>query len=244
MSATLVWIPAVFLSFLMLHNAAAQSQMYEEPFKAALMLITNVTYPASSNMLDPEHVYYREVLRFTEEQIDEEREAALQFYSNFYGLNFTGVEPDEYGQRVLGNATFRPVMSTFNSTFVFNRWLVRGKTDTRHYRVGDGGFEVRFSGPVMLHGEYGGEEGKPVSANEGLYYGHDYIYDACRLQGIIFQIESLTPIRRVQPDGWYVITFRVRNRTLGEGTSWGVVRITEIDSDTVRFEGRQLYTFP
>ena len=244
MSATVAWVPAVFLSFLVLHNAAAQSQEYEEPFKAALMLITNVTYPASSNMLDSEHVYYREVLGYTEEQINAEREAALRFYRDVYGLNFTDVEPDAYGQRVLGNATFRPVMSPYNSTFVFNRWLVSGRTNTRHYRVGGAGFQAWFSGPVMLHGEYGGEEGRLAFANEGLYYGHDYIYDACRLQGIIFQIESLTPIRRVQPDDWFVITFRVRNRTLGEGTSWGVVRITEIDSDTVRFEGRQLYTFP
>ena len=244
MSATVVWVPAVFLSFLVLHNAAAQSQEYEEPFKAALMFITNVTYPASRDMLDSEHVYYREVLGYTEEQINAEREAALRFYRDVYGLNFTDVEPDAYGQRVLGNATFRPVMSPYNSTFVFNRWLVSGRTNTRHYRVGGAGFQAWFSGPVMLHGEYGGEEGRLAFANEGLYYGHDYIYDACRLQGIIFQIESLTPIRRVQPDDWFVITFRVRNRTLGEGTSWGVVRITEIDSDTVRFEGRQLYTFP
>ena len=163
MSAVWVWIPTVFLSFLMLRSAAAQSQMCEEPFQAALMLITNVTYPASSSFLDSDHVFYREVLRFTTEEIDQEREAALQFFRDRYGLDFTNVEPDEQGQRILGNATFLPIMFPFNNTFVSNSWLVDGRTRTRCFRVGDGGFQVRFSGTVMLHGEYGGEEGRVAS---------------------------------------------------------------------------------
>ena len=98
MPAASVWIPTIFLSFLVLQNTAAQSQMCEEPFQAALTLVTNVTYPTSSSILDSNHVFYREVLRFTDEEIDREREAAIQFFRDTYGLDFTDVEQDEQGQ--------------------------------------------------------------------------------------------------------------------------------------------------
>ena len=243
MSAAWVWIPTVFLSFLMLHSAAAQSQMCEEPFQAALMLVTNVTFPASSSFLNSDLVYYREVLRFTEEAINREREAAMNFYRDFYGLDFTNVQPDELGRRILGNATFRPVMSPYNNTFVFNSWLVNGRTRTRCFRAADGGFEARFSGTVMLHGEYGGEEGRLGFTNEGVFYGHDYFFDICAQQGIIFQIETPTPVRLASSDDWFVLHFRVRNRMLGEGVTWGVGRVTAADQTMLRFESRQVYTF-
>ena len=95
-----MWTAAVFVSVLMLLSTAAQSQMCEEPFQATLTLITNVTYPVSSNFLDPELVYYREILRFTEQEIDREREAAIRFFKDFYGLDFANVEPNEQGQRI------------------------------------------------------------------------------------------------------------------------------------------------
>ena len=237
-----MWIPAL-LSFLVLQNAAAQSQMCEEPFQAVLTFVTNVTFPIPFNFLDPNHVYYREVLRFTEEEIDREREAAIQFFRDFYGLNFTNIEPNEQGQRILENAIFEPIMVPFNNTFAFNTWLVNGDTRTRCFLAGNGGFRVRFTVTVMLHGEYGGEGGRLGFAGETLLYGHDYLYDACALQGIIIQIESLAPIRSVQIDGFFVTAFRARNRVLGEGTVWGVGRVTPVNTNTFRFEVRQVFTF-
>ena len=126
MSVVRLWVSIVFFSFLNLHNAAAQSQMCEEPFKATLTIITNVTVPSSASSLDPDLVFYRKVLRFTEEEIDRDREAAMQFYEDMYGLNFTSVEPNDLGQRILGNAIFEPNRVVFNITYVFNSWLVSG----------------------------------------------------------------------------------------------------------------------
>ena len=80
MSAVWMWIPTV-LSFLMLHNAAAQLHMCEEPFQAVLTFVINVTFPIPASFLDPNHVYYREILHCTEEEIDREREAAIQFFT-------------------------------------------------------------------------------------------------------------------------------------------------------------------
>ena len=243
MPSTLVWIPAVFLGFLMLHNAAAQSQMCEEHFQAVLTLVTNKTYPASAQFLDSDLVYFREVLRYTEAEIDRETEAAMQFFRDSYGLDFTNVEPDEKGRRSLGNATMRPFMTPYNNTFVDNRWLANGNTRSKCYQVGDGGFQVRFSGPVMLYGEYGGTQGRRAFANEGLLYGYDYIYDACDQQGIEIQVSTIAPARFVRTDGFLVTTFRVRNRRLGEGLSWGASRVSSVNPTTNRFEGRQVFTF-
>ena len=66
MSAAWVWIPTVFLSFLMLRVTASQSQTCDEPFRATITVVSNVIYPASRSFLEPDHVFYREVLRFTD----------------------------------------------------------------------------------------------------------------------------------------------------------------------------------
>ena len=47
---------------------------------------------------------------------------------------------------------------------------------------------------LTLHGEYDGEEGRLAFADEVLFYGHEYVYDVCEQQGIIFQLESITPL--------------------------------------------------
>ena len=169
----------------------------------------------------------------------------MQFFSDTYGLDFTNIEPNEQGQRTLGNVTMEPFMLPYNFTFVFNSWLVNGRARTRCFPVGDGGYHVRFMGTMMLHGEYGGEKGKLVIAPDRLFYQHQYVYEACKQQGIIFQIETFAPVH-VQSsnlDGFVVYNFRVRNHVLGEGTVWGVGRGTVVNSATRRTETRFIYTF-
>ena len=242
MFVALVWTSAVFFSFLNLHNSVAQSQMCNEPFQAVITLVINVTFPTSASYLDPDYFYYRKVLRFTEEEIDQDREAAMQFFRDTYGLDFTNIEPNEQGQRTLGNATFEPVMTPFNFTFVSNSWLVNGRAKTRCFPVGNGGFRVRFTGTMILHGEYGGLLALP---GDRLFYEHHYVYEACKQQGIIIHIETTAPFRTLEaePSSLIVYNFRAYNRNLGEGTAWGVGRGTAVNSTTLRFEGRLVYTF-
>ena len=237
-----VWLLAGFLNQ---HNVAAQSQTCNEPFQAVMTLVANLTLPNPIRFLDADLVYYREVLRFTEEEIDRDREAAMLFFRNTYGLDFTNIEPNEQGQRALGNATMEPVMNPFNHTYVFNSWLVNGRAKTRCFPVGSGGFHIRFTGTMMLHGEYGGEEGKLAIATDRVYYKHQYVYEACKQQGIIFQIETFAPFHTLEtdPSGFIVYAFRARHRVLGEGTVWGVGRATALNPTTKRFESRLVYTF-
>ena len=243
MSAVRLWISVVFLSFLNLHNAASQSQMCEEPFQAAITIITNVTFSNTPSVLDSDLVFYRKVLRFTEEEIDRDREAALLFFRDTYGLDFTNIEPNEQGRRTLGNATFEPGRGAINFTYVFNSWLVSGRSKTKCFPAEGGGFRIRFSGPMILYGEYGGEEGKLVSRNDDVFYGYDYVHGACKQQGLTFHFESLTPLRRVPVDGYSVRTFRVTHRMLGEGILWGAGRVSTVDATTRRLELREVVTF-
>ena len=95
---------------------------------------------------------------------------------------------------------------------------------------------------MLLHGEYGGE-GKLVSTNESLSYGYDYVFDACKHQGLTFQLESLAPLRSVPVDGYVVNILRVCNHMLGKGIIWGVCQVTAINDTTLRLELQQVATF-
>ena len=155
----------------------------------------------------------------------------MVLFRNTCGLDFTNIEPNEKGQRTLGNATMEPVMNPFNSTYVFNSWLVNARTRTRCFPVGGGGFHVRFTGTMMLHGEYGGEEGKVAIATDRVVYKYQYVYEACKQQGIIFQIETVAPFHTLEtnPSGFTVYQLQVCHRVLGEGTVWGVGEATAIN---------------
>ena len=98
--------------FLSLHNAAAQLQVCSEPFQSMIALVPNVTF-LSTTCLDSDPVYYTKVLHFKEE--DAEREADTN------GLDLTNVEPNEQGQRTLGNASLVP-----RSRPAFHPWVGAG----------------------------------------------------------------------------------------------------------------------
>ena len=83
--------------------------MCEEPFKATITLVTKVTFPISASHFDPDLVHFRKILCFTEEEIDREREAAIRFYIDMYGLDFTNIEPKDQKQRILGMQHFNPI---------------------------------------------------------------------------------------------------------------------------------------
>ena len=243
MAVTQVLIQAALLGILTLDTTTAQSLTCAEPWQAAFMQVTNTTFPITAEFKDADLTYYRETLRYTEDEIDREREDAISHFNQRFGLDFSNVEPDDEGQRILGNATFRPFRLVYTSTVVYNRWIVRGPSASRCYRLMDGGFVVGFTGTVMLQGEYGGEEGIAVFSGESVLYGPSVLLDTCNQQPVIFQVESLTPLRKFPSDNWFISTSRIRNRQLGEGTVWTMTRVRPINSTTLRHESRQVYTF-
>ena len=140
------------------------------------------------------------------------------------------------------------ILSSTENFFVLQKRSIERRrlqySSSRCFPVGDGGYHVRFTGTMMLHGEYGGDEWKLVIEPDRLFYQHQYVYEACKQQGIIFQIETVAPVR-VQlsnPGGFVVYNFQVRNRVLEEGTV-GVRQGTAVNSATRWTETRFIYTF-
>ena len=101
MASTL--IHATILGVFMLHSTAAQS--CSTPFQAAFAGISNVVIP--DLVPDPNYTYYRETLHFTDARLEQEKENAIQYFNTQFGLDFSDVEPNKLGQRVVGNGTFQ-----------------------------------------------------------------------------------------------------------------------------------------
>ena len=67
---------------------------------------------------------------FTEEEIVQVTEDAIQFFNTRFGLDFSQSEPDEWGHRFYQNATMWParVSPEVHYAVTFNRWIM----STRH----------------------------------------------------------------------------------------------------------------
>ena len=232
------WIQATILGLFMLHSTGAQS--CSTPFQAAFAAITNEVVPAP--VPDPNYTYYRETLRFTDAQMQQEKENAIQYYNTQFGLDFSDAEPNELGQRFIGNATFQFNFFPVNFTAVGNNWIVNGNTRSRCFNVGGGGFEVTFNGSMMLHGIYGGEEGKPVQGGETIVHGYLIIFDACNHQPIIIQAQAEIPCRALPVEGWIIEEFKLYNPWLGRGRLQMIIIFSQ--DPTMPSEIRQVYSFP
>ena len=221
MFALTTWAIVVFLAVL----PAASSQACEN-LQAVFSVVHSQEHPLSvlGQLADPQMNFYRNQVGFTEDEITQQRENAFEHFRTRFGLDFASVEPNEQGQWILGNATLYFLSFPFNLTIAYNRWVVNGRTTTRCFPLGIGGFEVDINGDMMLHGAYGGEEGIPVGMGDMLFYGHDLIYDACAQQPILILAYSDVPKRSTPVEGWTATDLVISNRQLGRGVVRGVTR--------------------
>ena len=86
-------------------------------------LVTDQVVPASLGSEDPHLSFYSQILRFTDEETQQEMENAIQHFKMQFGLDFSNIQPNDANQWVLGNSTLSPVLSPVNSTLVFNNWM-------------------------------------------------------------------------------------------------------------------------
>ena len=116
------------------------------------------------------------------------------------------------------NAKFSPFVLSedVSYTVTSNNWIRTGSTRSSCYRMYDGGASVTFSGDQILHGSYGGAEGKPVGPTNTLVYGF-YVIDVCQQSPVLIQFQSSTPFRVEPVDGILVINLDLYNRVLGMG---------------------------
>ena len=201
----------------------------------------SVLQPAPDSSLS----FFREVMLFTEEEIVQVTNDAIQFYNTRFGLDFSQSEPNELGQRFYQNATFFlfRFAPELQYTITFNRWIVSGNTRSVCFENRAGNFMVTFSDQQILHGTYGGEDGIPVASTDNLVYGFHNIL-ICPQEPLVIQYNTATPARVDPHDGFQIANFDLFHRILGHGLGQGVAQFTPTEDGRVHFTLRNIFTFP
>ena len=119
---------------------------------------------------DTNLTFFSDVLGYSDDEIQQEVQNALQFFSERFGLEFSLTQPNELGLRFFQNATLQPVRRTTGINAIVNRWILTGNTRSKCFGTRIGGFLVTFSGEQILKGTYGGEEGIDVPNDTTLSY--------------------------------------------------------------------------
>ena len=220
-----------------------------EWFTAQFVSIADVTVPSSvlEMQLDTNYSFFRDIMFFTDEEIESATQAAINFFNTKFGLDFSQSSPNELGERTSGSATLSPFVfpPEVQYTVTFNRWIFNGRPKSLCYENRDGGFAVSFSEDQMLFGTYGGQDGKPISPGEFVVYGF-YNIPVCAQEPIVIQYNSGSPVRFDAVDGFGIINCELYHHTLGEGIAQGVFRAQPLmdEPGMVHYTIRNLFTFP
>ena len=191
--------------------------------------------------------FFRNIVKFNDTQIQQVTNDAINFIKTRYGVDFSTIAPDVNGIRFLAsiNTSFIPceLNPALGYSISFNRWIVDRTRRSYCVENRDGGFIVIFGSDTVLHGTYGGVVGLPIKANERILYGINYI-PLCPQSPLIIHYQSATPTRIDTVDGFATLNFDVYSSELGPGIAQGIFRTTPLGDGTIRYNIRNLYTFP
>lgn len=220
-------------------------------FTSEIIITSNETYPLSirENRFDFDLVFFREVMGFSDREIENAEAEALDFFATRYGLDFRAIKPNANNQRFLQNVTFFPFVVPINLTASSNRWLSNGRlTTSRCYVAREGGYAIDISADSeqqLLFGEYGGENGIPIFPGDTIAWGFYHI-SVCDQQPIVIRLSSNTPARSNRFDGIIIESNNVWHSELGEGIEQGVFTALPVPPDfaVARLVTRRFMTFP
>ena len=191
--------------------------------------------------------FFRNVMKFNDREIEEVTDDAIDFFKTKFGVDFSDAPIGENGTRFSKefNATFIPyeLNPALRYSITFNEWTVNGARRSFCADNRDGGFIVIFGSDGILGGTYGGDEGLPINANERILYGF-YNIPLCPQSPLIIQYQSASPVRIDTVDGFANINCDLMNRDLGPGLAQGVFRVTPLGDGNIRYNIRNLFTFP
>jgi hypothetical protein len=215
-------------------------------FSAEFVSLADKVISGPAVIQDPNLTFFKDIMRFTEREIQQVTEDALQFFKTRFGLDFSQAEPNELGQRIVENAVFAPVILSpeIQYTITYNRWIISGNTNNLCFENRDGGYAVSFTGDQVLRGEYGGEEGRPIGeGGPNLAYGF-YNIPVCPQEPLVIRYSSNTPARVEPIDGTAVINCDLSHRVWGPGIAQGSFQITPTEDGRTRVTIRNILTFP
>ena len=237
-------IQFALLSLIMVYSASTQTCSFD----AAFTVIADQVEPASilNEFPDPQMSFFRDILRFTEEETQQVVEAAIRHFNTQFGVDFSNIQPNDANQRFLRSAMFHSIMAPYNATAIANRWLVTGNRRSRCFRVGSGRLQVVFNDTTMLHGLYGGVDGRQVNAGDFLVYGYLAIFDTCPQQPLLIQTQTDIPARILPVEGWIVEELRLYHRQLGRGRAQNTFknRLSPDDPTMIVIENQSVLSFP
>ena len=225
-----MWMFASFFSILVITNAAAQSCPANQiASEAQIVTYVSAVVPTSAFRLpagdfDTNLTFFSEVLGYSDDEIQQEIQNALQFFSERFGLEFSLSQPNELGLRFFQNATLQPVRRNPGIRAILNRWRLTGNTRSKCLVTAIVGFLVTFSGEQILKGTYGGEEGIDVPNDRILSYEYVAISVPPPCEPIVIQRQSPMPLESMRI-GIHVLFYELSHRTLGQGAQQGFVQV-------------------
>ena len=180
---------------------------------------------------DPNLTFFRNVLKFSEQEIQTARQSAIDYFNTTFGLDFSQSEPNQQGQRIFQNASFAAGQAPFTATTKANRWLVTGSTRSRCFNVRLGWFDVSLLGQQVLHGTYGGTEGRTLNGPATGVISWLYLWiNSCPQSPVVILLRSTAP-SSATPDGLSIEPYAASHRILGNGISLSTLFINPLPPD-------------
>ena len=94
-----------------------------------MVIVAPETQVGAGQEADPNLTFLSDVLGYSDNQIQQEVQNSLQFFSERFGLDFSLSQPNELGQRFFQNATLQPGRQiNIIARAVVNRWILTGNT--------------------------------------------------------------------------------------------------------------------
>ena len=242
-----IWIYSAVIA---MSSIAVMSQSCPSDYFSAVFTATvdqTVDNPGDFIVDDPELTFFKTYMNLRDAAIQHTIDDAMKFFNDTYGLDFSDSSPNEENEYFVDNAKMNPCIHSPNIDLIFsdNLWLRTGSTRSSCYHAQSGGLQVTFSSDQMLHGSYGGTEGKTVGQFDTVYYGFDII-DACKQSPIIIQFQSPSPFH-VEPAiaGIYPFSDEIYSRVLGHGFCRGIFQYYPDPNESRQFRLviRTVYTF-
>ena len=217
-------------------------------FTATFTTVIDQTFEGSNFVMnDPQKTYFKEILGFTDEDIEHAFEDAFKFFNDTYGLDFSLSQPNEQNEYFTENAklSLYRLDTDLHYRLALNNWIQTGNTRSTCRDAYDGGFHVTFSADQLLHGSYGGADGIPIGVGENVNYGFSKI-NVCDQSPMIIQFQTATPFRHEPVDGTTFLNFDLYDRVLGRGKALGAYTVKPDTKEPGKYRiiARVVYTFP
>jgi len=217
----------------------------------ALDQILPGTGPGDFSQLDAGETFLREVMCFTDAQIQTFRDTTEAFFRDTFGLDFTHERADENNIKNIPGVSMMPFRFSKDAQ-MFALFHSNVGELSSHKRVRDGGFFAMITGPgVSYRGTYGGATGKPASPGEFVVSGFYNVVNLHKHSGqpdessqpLIIAYQALAPVRTTA-DGDMVLHCGLQHQAWGAGVGRGVQVIVPADPKHLRVMQRSVLTFP